>query len=177
MRSQLFRTSAIGIGAVSGDFVRLNGIILTFVLLDTLAWPASATTNPTPVVGQALKTGVSPTFKATLTLAHKPPKKFVEIDNRPLKRRKPPAEMTRMAFDAAVQSFTIAAVPTPTQTFEGVSNDDNVNVNAGGVIPPDPNGDVGPAHYVEMVNQLVQVFNKSGTPLTADPVSLSALYT
>ncbi|WP_218962260.1 hypothetical protein, partial [Erwinia amylovora] len=29
--------------------------------------------------------------------------------------------------------------------------------------PPDPNGDVGPNHYVQMVNSQIQIWNKQGT--------------
>jgi hypothetical protein len=42
--------------------------------------------------------------------------------------------------------------------FDGVTNLD-------GVYPPDTNGDVGPNHYVQMVNLHMQIFNKSGTSL------------
>lgn len=52
----------------------------------------------------------------------------------------------------------VAAMPTPIQNFDGVSN-----VN--GVLPPDTNGDVGPNHYVQMINISFAIYNKSGTLL------------
>jgi len=42
-------------------------------------------------------------------------------------------------------------------------------------LPPDTNGDVGPNHYVQLVNDLLRVFGKDGTPLTA-PFRISQLY-
>jgi hypothetical protein len=47
----------------------------------------------------------------------------------------------------------------------------------GGCSPPDPNGDVGPNHYVQMVNATkVAVFDKTGT-LLAPPFDLGSLWT
>jgi hypothetical protein len=60
--------------------------------------------------------------------------------------------------------------------FDGLSNQDNFNAFGFRVTPSDSNGDVGPNHYVEQVNLLVRVWNKSGTPLTA-PFKLSTLFT
>jgi hypothetical protein len=57
------------------------------------------------------------------------------------------------------------AIAGPLANFEGLSNQDNFNVFGGRVNPPDPVGDVGPNHYVEMVNLVFAVFDKSGTPL------------
>ena len=48
--------------------------------------------------------------------------------------------------------------PAPAQNFEGVTN-------RNGVYPPDTNGDVGPNHYVQIVNLSLQIFNKSGGTL------------
>ena len=40
----------------------------------------------------------------------------------------------------------------PIANFEGLSNQDNFNIFGFRVNPPDPVGDVGPNHYVEMIN-------------------------
>ncbi len=45
-----------------------------------------------------------------------------------------------------------AAISAPLANFEGLSNQDNFNVFGFRVNPPDPVGDVGPNHYVEMIN-------------------------
>lgn len=46
---------------------------------------------------------------------------------------------------------------------------------AGSGVPPDTNGEVGPNHYVQMVNSAIAVFDKSGT-LLAGPVDINQLW-
>ena len=43
-------------------------------------------------------------------------------------------------------------------------------------MPPDPNGDVGPNHYVQIVNYSLAVFDKTGTVLYG-PVPINTLWT
>ncbi len=50
------------------------------------------------------------------------------------------------------------AAPAAINNFEGVPNLD-------GVYPPDTNGDVGPNHYVQMVNLHFQIWDKNGNSL------------
>ncbi len=52
--------------------------------------------------------------------------------------------------------------------FEGISNLDNV-------YPPDPNGDVGPNHYVQMVNAHFAIYSKTGT-LLYGPAAANTLW-
>jgi uncharacterized repeat protein (TIGR01451 family) len=79
--------------------------------------------------------------------------------------------------DTAVQSDIPAPnIPSTILTFEGLGRTENIAAGFGNISPPDTNGDVGPNHYVQMDNDLVRVWNKAGTPLTA-PFKLSALYT
>ena len=66
-------------------------------------------------------------------------------------------------------------IPVPLLSFEGVSNADNAAINGFRVSPPDTNGDVGPGHYVQFVNDLVRVFDKAGAPLTS-PFRISQIY-
>jgi hypothetical protein len=56
------------------------------------------------------------------------------------------------------------------QNFEGMNR-----FNSGGAIPPDCSGDVGPNHYVQMVNLAFQVFDKSGNSLYG-PVANSVIF-
>ena len=49
--------------------------------------------------------------------------------------------------------------------------------NLDGVYPPDTNGDVGPNHYVQMVNLHLQIYNKAGTPLLANPIPTNQIWT
>jgi uncharacterized repeat protein (TIGR01451 family) len=79
--------------------------------------------------------------------------------------------------DAAIQSDLPAPnMPSTTVTFEGLGRTENIAAGFGNLSPPDTNGDVGPNHYVQMDNDLVRIWNKAGTPLTA-PFKLSTLYT
>jgi hypothetical protein len=68
--------------------------------------------------------------------------------------------------DAAVQTTPgSAAVPGTMANFELLSNQDNFNQYGFRVNPPDVSGDVGPNHYVEMINLVLGVFSKTGTQL------------
>jgi hypothetical protein len=60
-------------------------------------------------------------------------------------------------------------MPTLLQSFEG-------NGNVSGVLPPDTVGDVGPNHYVQMVNSVVQIWDKAGNSLTG-PSPINSLWT
>jgi hypothetical protein len=60
--------------------------------------------------------------------------------------------------------------------FEGISNQDNFNLLGIRVNPPDPIGDVGPNHYVEMVNLAFAVYDKQGNRLLG-PATLGSLWT
>ena len=68
-----------------------------------------------------------------------------------------------------------ATIPTPLLTFEGLSNQDNFNLFGFRVNPPDPVGDVGPNHYVEMVNLVFAVYDKQGNRLLG-PVDTGTLW-
>jgi len=58
--------------------------------------------------------------------------------------------------------------PAVVGSFDGITN-----VN--GVLPPDPTGDVGPNHYVQMVNLSFAVYSRSGTRLYG-PAATSTLW-
>jgi uncharacterized repeat protein (TIGR01451 family) len=66
------------------------------------------------------------------------------------------------------------SLPGPTVNFDGM------NVNTADpdflfILPPDPNGDVGPNHYVQMVNSAFTVYSKTGTPLFG-PAQINSLW-
>ena len=69
-------------------------------------------------------------------------------------------------------SATIAA---PIANFEGLSNQDNFNLWGFRVNPPDPVGDVGPNHYVEMINLAFAVYDKQGNMLLG-PTAIGDLW-
>jgi len=70
--------------------------------------------------------------------------------------------------DPALQTSGGVNVPTTGASFEGVNNVD-------GVLPPDTNGDVGPNHYVQIVNLSFAVWGKSGN-LLYGPVANNTLW-
>jgi hypothetical protein len=69
---------------------------------------------------------------------------------------------------------SLASIPA-SLSFDGLSSQDNFNTFGGRLSPPDTNGDVGPNHYVQAVNTLWRVWDKSGNPLTP-PLRLSGLF-
>lgn len=76
---------------------------------------------------------------------------------------------------ASSASVNSASIPSPLANFEGLSNQDNFNVFGFRVNPPDPVGDVGPNHYVEMINLVFAVYSKTGT-LLLGPVDTGTLW-
>jgi hypothetical protein len=71
----------------------------------------------------------------------------------------------------ATASPATAAIGATIANFEGLSNADNPFE----VSPPDPNGEVGPNHYVEMVNLVFAVYSRSGARLLG-PLTLGTLW-
>jgi hypothetical protein len=68
-----------------------------------------------------------------------------------------------------------ASIQAPLANFEGISNQDNFNIFGFRVNPPDPVGDVGPNHYVEMVNLAYAVYDKQGN-LLLGPLDTGTLW-
>ncbi|MBW8878513.1 MAG: S-layer homology domain-containing protein [Acidobacteria bacterium] len=67
-----------------------------------------------------------------------------------------------------VPNTALAPMPSPLRSFDGLSSNTAVTGGqAGGIMPSDVNGDVGPNHYIEAVNDAYAIYNKSGTLLTA----------
>jgi hypothetical protein len=94
--------------------------------------------------------------------------------------RGPAAAGRGFTGDAAVQSTTGRSpasidIPSPSVNFEGIPAEANVPILGGIPIPPDPDGDVGPNHYVEMVNTAWAVYSKTGT-LLLGPLSLASIW-
>jgi hypothetical protein len=78
---------------------------------------------------------------------------------------------------AAAQALAIApaAIDAPQASFEGISNLDNFNIVGFRVNPPDPMGDVGPNHYVEMINLAWAVYDKTGN-LLLGPMAIGSVW-
>ncbi len=94
--------------------------------------------------------------------------------------RGPVVSDTGFSGDGAIQGAparqsAALAIPAPLANFEGLRNEDNFNIFGFRVNPPDPNGEVGPNHYVEMINLVFGVFSKTGT-LLLGPVDTGTLW-
>src|SRR5947207_8709809 len=63
------------------------------------------------------------------------------------------------------------SLPAPSLTFAGI----NSAGSGCGCLPPDTNGDVGPSNYVQAVNSVFQIWNKSGTSQSG-PTSFNTLF-
>ncbi|HEX9670782.1 MAG TPA: proprotein convertase P-domain-containing protein [Thermoanaerobaculia bacterium] len=141
-------------------------LFLAFVCLSSV--PAFA--DP-PVSAPAVRFGVSPPLSSLPPdVSEKPPDaNGEEVKANPNKIvRVETGDPEAVSADPVVQSF---APPTtlapPLATFDGISNSDNFTAFGFRVSPPDTDGDVGPDHYVQIVNLMFRVFDKAGAPLTA----------
>jgi subtilisin-like proprotein convertase family protein len=93
-----------------------------------------------------------------------PPEEVKDVPMRIFRTENPDAAPTEdpVAQESAPESLT----PTPSLFFGGLTSDENAAAFGFRVMPPDTIGDVGPNHYVQMVNSLFRVYDKAGNPLT-----------
>ncbi len=151
---------------------------------------AHAQDGPGPVAVTAASFAESPALRdvaaapATTVDRDEEMEEAEAAENRQLRTVLPPGLLGRLRSlglmpakdDPVVQrSAPTPNISPPLLSFEGVSSADNFVSYGVRVSPPDTNGDVGPGHYVQFVNNLVRVFTKSGTPLTP-PFRISQLY-
>src|SRR2546423_9151638 len=89
-----------------------------------------------------------------------------------------PRRFNRGARDPVVQASAVPLlIPAPASNFDGIGQGFTGPAGAFTVssAPPDTNGDVGPNHYVQIVNSDFAVFNKAGTALFG-PVPINTLW-
>jgi len=170
-------------------FEQILTILVVAILLLPTVGPAQAATS-TPAIG------IKPTFSTPVafdvsmalsemsqparaqSLANNPDEEPVEI--RP--DRGPNVPDTGFSGDGALQAtsrqlgaMSLTAIPTTLANFEGLSNQDNFNLFGFRVNPPDPMGDVGPNHYVELINLVLGIYDKQGNMLVG-PVAIGDLW-
>jgi hypothetical protein len=148
--------------------------------------PSQAFKAPKPKFTEALAFDVSPAFRdlakrGGVQAADDPEAEPVDI--RP--DRGPDVLDNGFSGDEAFDSTgpmleltlnSTATIESPLANFEGLSNTDNFNLFGFRVNPPDPVGDVGPNHYVEMVNLAFAVYDKQGN-LLMGPAAIGDLWT
>ncbi len=79
----------------------------------------------------------------------------------------PPAQSEVGAVEVQIPNLAPpappAGAPSLLTTIEGVNFDSSIPLNGYIFIPPDPNGAAGPGHVVNIVNTIIQAFDKGGT--------------
>jgi len=168
--------------------LRLLGMV-TFLaaVLATVVAAGATQTGSAAQTGAAAPVDMKPVFKEADAFDISPPLHELAKTAKPVNPKDLPPERGPVvpdqgySGDGALQAGASAAVaaqaiPAPLQNFEGLSNQDNFNVFGFRVNPPDPVGDVGPNHYVEMVNLVFAVYSKTGTRLLG-PVDTGTLWT
>jgi hypothetical protein len=138
----------------------------------------AAQASPKPKFSSAVAFDVSPAMSDVARQATTAARRAGGNLDRP--ERGPASAGRGFSGDAAVQSSTGSGpasvdIPSPTVNFEGVRGTDNIPVLGGIPIPPDPDGDVGPNHYVQIVNTIWAVYSKTGTRLLG-PLSLASIW-
>jgi hypothetical protein len=74
--------------------------------------------------------------------------------------------------DAVVQtSAPTVGMPSVSASFEGM----NISQACGNCLPPDPNGAIGPNHYVQMVNSSIAAYSRTGATLMT-PRAINTLW-
>jgi hypothetical protein len=164
----------------------LTGALTVLIgFLAVIAFAGAAGTGSAAVNARGAK-GPSPTPTITSDVAHdlSPPLRDLAAgriapdaeDPAEEPERGPIAAGKGDSADGARQSEPgTDAIPSTSQNFEGLSNQDNFNIFGGRVNPPDPNGEVGPNNYVEMINLVFAVYDKSGNRLLG-PVDTGTLW-
>ncbi|MBK7932933.1 MAG: carboxypeptidase regulatory-like domain-containing protein [Acidobacteria bacterium] len=157
------------------------GLIVVSAALLARYTEAEKTVNRNePVDGPVFETAAVFAESARIGTFLSPPKRTdgvlpaVKADNSaPAAGRMPPNGVRNS--DGAIAQMSAENMPSPSLTFDGMSNYDNVTAFNLLIIPPDMTGDVGPDHYVQVVNTLFRAYDKNGGALMP-PTPLSSLF-
>jgi Carboxypeptidase regulatory-like domain len=146
----MYRSSAKRLSAfiVSIAFVLAGGSTLL-----------GAEASQTPKVRFSVKHGKSAPIRDHKMVGPLVPRAPREVKNkiRPLKASAPGTT------DSAVQrGFGGSPPPAELGQFEGGSDDQNQDVVGFRVAPPDTEGDIGPNHYVQYINLIVNIYDRDG---------------
>lgn len=159
--------------------VTLAAILSIFTsVISQVKAQAPAITVVGPITKQAVAFGHSSASLNLLTsgsfVTSKTPNAAIGFDR--FDRRSTNEEPNQRSGDGNVFSKpTGVPMPAPSLSFDGIANFDNVTIFNLLILPPDMNGDVGPDHYVQAVNSLIRIYDKSGKPLLP-PFRISTLF-
>jgi hypothetical protein len=144
-----------------------------------VAQPSARPQPLTPKFSTAVAFDVSPAFRSLPRIARPrtfPPDTILEVRPEPAVKGPAVHRAKGHGADGVLQLFSSApTIPAPLLTFEGLSNQDNFNIFGFRVNPPDPNGEVGPNHYVEIINLVFGVYDKAGN-LLLGPIDTGSLW-
>jgi hypothetical protein len=144
-----------------------------------VAQPSARPQPLTPKFSTAVAFDVSPAFRSLPRIARPrtfPPDTILEVRPEPAVKGPAVHRAKGHGADGVLQLFSPApTIPAPLLTFEGLSNQDNFNIFGFRVNPPDPNGEVGPNHYVEIINLVFGVYDKAGN-LLLGPIDTGSLW-
>jgi len=143
-----------------GKYLFTAMIFSVFTALFSSGVASSETPKPVhPVISYPVKHDTSPTLMSITPIKPEAVGTIREIPRFPLIKKLPYAPLKKLEAAPVLQYWPgYPGMPTPILTFEGINN-----IN--GVLPPDPNGDIGPNHYVQMVNNSFAIWDKAGTKL------------
>ena len=157
-----------------------NGYGLLVLLLGIgLAFPSVVQAQKATVI-KSTRSDMSPNLRdidASNTLLKKKPAPFINVERHVFsrsKKRKNPSISRMIGPDPTRQFIQGTLQPGILENFEGSGQLDNAEFNVR-FLPPDVDGDVGPNHYVQWINKVFQVFDKSGNTLMG-PVPGDALF-
>ena len=166
----------------------LTILVAVILILPSIGPAQAASTTPNINVKPAFSTAVA--FDVSMALSDMAPAAQIlsmpaNSDQEPVEirpERGPEIKDQGFSGDGALQTasglagrMTTTAIPAPLANFEGLSNQDNLNTFGFRVNPPDPMGDVGPNHYVEMINLVLGIYDKQGNKLLG-PVDIGQLW-
>jgi hypothetical protein len=145
-------------------------VLILLLFASTLIVVADDSSNPkvqhNPIIIHEIKQDVSPPLRDI------PPVPGVAGVHRVMLNPLIPRPQLPQVIDSVLQTWAGPPyIPSPLLNFEGIDFP-GVSCNCA---PPDTNGDVGPTHYVQIVNTGIQMFNKSGASVFG-PVSISTLW-
>jgi hypothetical protein len=144
-----------------------------------VAQPSARPQPLTPKFSTAVAFDVSPALRSLPRIARPrtfPPDTILEVRPEPAVKGPAVHRAKGHGADGVLQLFSSApTIPAPLLTFEGLSNQDNFNIFGFRVNPPDPNGEVGPNHYVEIINLVFGVYDKAGN-LLLGPIDTGSLW-
>jgi hypothetical protein len=135
-------------------FYRSTTLLCFFIFANFVIAQSQVISNPT--VSQPIKMGIS-----------QPMRDLPLNSGKIIENWKDGIIPLRTPFDMEVQDIEKDG---SLKDFKGPFGATNISQNfdgvgAGGYAPPDPSGDVGPNHYVQMVNVQTQIWDKNGTSL------------